>query len=222
MTVRGVVLWVWLLAMAAFQLAVVALPAGVIVAGRQGAGVWAVLDRLVMGPAPLAALVAVLAALGPGTLAALALWRLERLDLWAGVLVTPLLVPAALLGGSSEMGMRLALHASIGLAIGALCGVIGLGGVDKGLLRVAASCGVSPARRFLRVLLPLAAPGVLAGLVLANVASVAVSLVSAAMTVSRPLRAVLDLPPASLGALVGAGLVPCAAVAAALALLRRP
>jgi ABC-type spermidine/putrescine transport system permease subunit II len=219
---RGAILAAWLLAMAAFQVALVALPAGMILAAHPGATAMVLWTRLLSDGAPLAALVAVLSALGPGTLAALALWRRQSLGLASGLLLAPLLVPVGLLGGSRDLAVLLAGHAGVGLAIGSLCGVIGLGGVDRAVLRAAASCGLSPVRIWVRVLLPLAAPGVLAGMVLANVASVALSVVSVALAAPLPLTAVLLLPTASVTAAIGAALVLCAAVAAALALLRRP
>jgi putative spermidine/putrescine transport system permease protein len=221
MTARGAILAVGLLAMAVFQVAVVALPAGMIMAARPTGAAMALWDALVSGGAPLSAVVAVGAALGPGTLAALGLWRWHGLGLAAGLLMAPLLVPMALLGGTDGFALRLVGHGSVGLAIGAVCGFIGLSLVDRALLRVAASCGLSPVRTWLRVLVPLAAPGVLAGMVLANVASVSLSVVSVALVSPRSVMAVLTVPSASLAAVVGAALVLCAAVAAALALLRR-
>jgi ABC-type sulfate transport system permease component len=218
MTARGVFLFLWLLLMACLQLALVALPAGLILADRPQPDwpqLWTLLQQ---SRAPLAALVAMLAALGPGTLAALALWRRRRLGLRGGLLLTPVLMPVALLAGGDTL-LRLAGHAGLGLALGAICGFIGLSTVDPALLRAAASCGLSPPRAWRAVLLPLAGPGVLAGLVLANVASLALSLVAAAPPL--PLEALLRHP-AAMTAALGVSLLLCAATAAALALLRRP
>jgi len=220
MTVRGVMATAWLLAVAGVQAAVVAVPAVLILCGWQHSSWMGLWDEMVAGSAPLAAMVAVVAALGPGSLVALALWR-QRLGLVAGLLVTPLLMPVALLGSGENWAILLAGHASVGLALGALCGFIGLCGVDPRLLRAAASCGVSPGRAWIRVLLPLAAPGVLAGVVLANVASMALSLVGVAMRHPWLGWMGLTVSPASAVVVCGSALVPCVAVGVALALLRR-
>ena len=103
---------------------------------------------LLAGDAPLALGLSVASAIVLGSSAALLLWRLRTWGILAGLLLVPLLVPVALLTPYSDTSSALLLlmaHASQGLAFGTACGLLSLLGVEPGVLRAAACCGVSPA-----------------------------------------------------------------------------
>ncbi len=228
MSRRGLIATLLLLVLAALQLAMLAVPAALILAGQPTAS-WPLLwQRLVDGPAPLAALVALASALILGAPAGIALWR-RGWGLVTAMVLAPLLLPVALLGGSGDVdgqAILLAGHASLGLALGAGCCLLGLLPVDRRLLQAAASSGVSPAGAYRRVVLPLAMPGIAAGCLLTAAASLATSLVALALTMTQGRTASLASLP-HLGAspllsVLGVALLLCAATAAALALLRRP
>jgi putative spermidine/putrescine transport system permease protein len=226
MSMRRMVSALLLLILMVAQFAVLAVPSALVLAGQTPSS-WRMLSQQLRdGPAPLAGLAAVLAALLLGTPAALALWRRQGWGLIVGVLLTPLLLPVALLGGNGatmeSLGVLLAGHASLGLALGTACGLVGLSGVDPGMLRAAASCGVSPASAYRRVVWPLMAPGVVGGFLLSATASLATSLV--ALSLGRPpsLAALLGVGLSPALAVGGVALLLCAGTGSAMVLLRRP
>jgi ABC-type spermidine/putrescine transport system permease subunit I len=179
---------------------------------------------LLAGDAPLALGLAVASAILPGSLTALLLWRLLTLGILAGLLLLPLLVPVTLLTPFSDTSSELLLliaHAGLGLAFGTACGLLSLLGVEPGVLRAAACCGVSPASAVRRLLLPMMAPGILAGLVLAATASAGSSIVQALQGIPISLVAIHAVPPPIWLASGGLALLVCALFGAALALMRR-
>jgi len=209
-TLSFIVLVVFALA----QLAMLAVPAFLALQGRTLS--W---QQAAESPAITAALIAAAASLLLGLPAALALWRRNGWGLAGGMLLAPLLLPVALLG---DAPIRLAGHLSLGLAIGTACTLIGLGGIDRGLLRAASSAGISPAGTYRRVVLPLAMPGILAGILLSATASLAASLAEHAIAQPLPWAAIRAIALPQALAVLGIALLLGAAMAAVLALLRRP
>eukprot|EP01037_Dinobryon_pediforme_P005747 gene5747-5810_t len=183
----------------------------------------AILESLAEGILPLAILTAVATALMPGALAAMALWRLRSAGLATGLLIVPLLVPAVLFPFDADLNGRAATllsHASLGLALGALCGMTCLAPLEIGVLRAAAHSGVSPWGALRRVVLPVMLPGLAAATLLAITMPIVAAIIRASLRL--PALAVHGLPNVLM--LAGAGLaVVLAAIAAATAtLLRRP
>jgi ABC-type spermidine/putrescine transport system permease subunit II len=179
-------------------------------------------DDLMRGLTPWAALSAISAAVVLGPVAAVAMWRLHVSGLAAGLLVAPLLVPLGLLASPMGLGLgvTVASHASVGLALGALCGVASLAWLDLGVLRAAACSGVSPWGAVRRVVLPVMAPGILASALLAGAVSVVFGLTRVALAVPdfamiAPVRLVWL-------AALGCAVLLCAIAAAGLILMRRP
>ncbi len=224
MIVRLVLVVLLLSLLLALQAASLIVPSVLLLAA---AGVRALHDgalQLLAGVAPAALATAVVASVLLGSVAALALWRLRFWGLAAGLLVSPILFPVALLarGGSTESLVALfAGHASLGVAFGALCGLVCLIGVDGGMLRAAACCGVSPIDAIRRVLLPLMVPGIAAGAVLSAAASVCLSAVSQLQGTPAEFKTLLHQPAPIWLAAGGFALVLCAVASVALVLLRR-
>lgn len=117
------------------------------------------------------------AAVPLGTLAALGLWLRMRPRL-LGLFLLPMAVPAVIAAlalyfafaavglGSSLAGLVLA-HTVLAAPFVVVAVLASLRGVDPSLLRAAESLGAAPLSALFRVVLPLAAPGVLAGAVFA-------------------------------------------------------
>jgi putative spermidine/putrescine transport system permease protein len=159
-----------------------------------------------------------------GSAAAVALWRLQLRGITIGVILAPLLLPIAALaqGGHAQAQMLvLAGHASLGLAFGTGCSFARLAHVDRGVLRAAMCCGVSPLGTVRLVLLPLMAPGIWAGALLAALGSLGLSLATLIHGTPAPLTAMPVMPPAFWLTITGSGLLFCAVTTLALRLLRR-
>ena len=108
-----------------------------------------------------------------GTAAALGLWLRMRPRL-LGVFLLPMTVPAviaalalyfafAAIGIGSSLGGLVLAHSVLAAPFVVVAVLATLRGVDPALLRAAESLGASPALALLRVIVPLAAPGMLAG-----------------------------------------------------------
>jgi ABC-type spermidine/putrescine transport system permease subunit II len=209
---RAIVSTLVLTVLALAQFAILAVPAGLALAARKphGAALWQALQSW---QTLLACLVAVLAALLLGTPAALALWRRQGWGMVAGLLLAPLLVQSWL------MRNGLLGHASLGLGFGTACVLIGLAAVEPEMLRAAALCGLSPWRVYRRLVLPVAFPSVLAGLLLTATASLSASLAASLEALPPADSAGMALAPTLAGA--GLALLLCAVTGAALLLLRR-
>jgi putative spermidine/putrescine transport system permease protein len=119
----------------------------------------------------------VLLALPLGTLAAFGLWLRMRPRL-LGLLLLPMAVPAviaalalyfafAAVGLGSSLGGLVLAHTVLAAPFVVVAVLATLRGIDPGLLRAAESLGATLPAALLRVVLPLAAPGVLAGAVFA-------------------------------------------------------
>ena len=128
---------------------------------------------------------AVAVALPIGTLAALALerGRLRGRNLWAALLLSPLVVPgvaaglgflilAAALGLLRSRSVLIAAHVALVLPFVVRSVWVSVRNLDPALERAAASLGATPWRVFRRVTLPLLRPGLFAGLLFAIVVSV--------------------------------------------------
>jgi len=109
------------------------------------------------------------AALLPGSLAAMAMWRLRVSGPVLGVIAAPLLMPLPVLmfHYDTQSWPVIGLVVSQGLAIGVLCGALRLRHLEPALLRVAASSGWGPVAALRRVVLRQMMPGMFAALVLA-------------------------------------------------------
>jgi putative spermidine/putrescine transport system permease protein len=128
---------------------------------------------------------AVALALPVGTLAALALerGRLRGRNVWAALLLSPLVVPgvaaglgflilAASLGLLRSRSVLVAAHVVLVIPFVVRSVWVSVRNLDPALERAAASLGASPWRVFRRVTLPLLRPGLFAGLLFAVVVSV--------------------------------------------------
>jgi putative spermidine/putrescine transport system permease protein len=205
------------------QAVALTVPTALLLAKLGASGLEPMARAMLFGTAPIALAAAVAAAAVPGTLVALALWRLRYWGLTAGLLLAPVLMPIALLApgaGPANLAIQLAGHASLGLGLGACCGLLGLLSVDRGVLRAAQCCRVSKLGAVRRVLLPLMAPGISAGLLLAAVASLATSLVQQIQGTPATLMALASLPGPVWLAAAGVTVLMCALSGAALVLLR--
>ena len=127
---------------------------------------------------------AVALALPIGTLAALALerGRLRAPNLWAALLLSPLVVPgvaaglgflilAAAAGLLRSRAVLIAAHAALVLPFVVRSVWVSVRNLDPTLERAAASLGAPPRRVFFRVTLPLLRPGLFAALLFAVVVS---------------------------------------------------
>ena len=134
---------------------------------------------LLHDPATLTALAAAAAAAILGALIlAVAAWR--RSAFWLGPLLLPLLWPVVLrMGPDTELLAITIAHAAIGLSLGAICGVLSLSRLTRNVMRAALLCGVSPFGAVRRVMLPVLAPGLLAGTLLAATVSLLLSFLRA-------------------------------------------
>lgn len=119
----------------------------------------------------------VAAAVPLGTLAALGLWLRMRPRL-LGLFLLPMAVPAviaalalyfafAAVGLGSSLGGLILAHTVLAAPFVVVAVLASLRGVDPSLLHAAESLGAAPATALRRAILPLAAPGVLAGAVFA-------------------------------------------------------
>lgn len=168
---------------------------------------------------------AVAAAIFPGTLTAMALWRMRLSGLACGLLLAPLLVPMALFSfgdGPSGHAIFLLAHASLGLGLGTLCGIACLAWLDLGVLRAAACSGVSPWGALRRVVLPVMAPGILASFLLAIIIPVTMALLRSGLELHALALALPAQPRIVLLAAAGFAVVLAAIASAVMILLRRP
>jgi ABC-type spermidine/putrescine transport system permease subunit II len=220
MSLRGFLCGLLLALLALAQFAVLTLPAALVL-GEQSIRQNMFWTESNANIALLCNAIAVLCALLLGLPAALALWRWRGQGVAAAILLAPLLVPTGFLAGNQNspeaIAILLCAHASLGIGLGAGCGLAALHGVDAGLLKAAASAGIDPLRAYRRVILPLMGPGALAGMILAGTASMASSLVAMA---KAPPIALASLAAAPVLAMAGVALLVCALVMAALAFLR--
>lgn len=178
-----------------------------------------------LGSATPAIAVAATAAILPGTLAAMALWRMRLSGLAAGFLLAPLLLPMALFSfgddASGQVAFLLA-HAALGMGLGTLCGIACLAWLDLGVLRAAACCGVSPWGALRRVVLPVMAPGILAAALLAATISLGAAMTRAGLGLHTLAVALPPHPKILLMAAAGLAVVLAAVTSVVLVLLRRP
>lgn len=225
MSARALLARLVLVALCLMQMAVLVGYFGVLLMQPGAPKLPALLEALGAGRLPLEIAVAVATAALAGPLAAMALWRLRLAGIATGLLLAPLLLPLALPSfGGDRIGLLVALlrHASLGLALGTLCGVASLGWLDLGVLRAAAHSGVSPWGALRRVVLPAMAPGILASILLAAFAP----LVMAIFRLSLGLADFsLTMPPQmriTILAAAGMAVVLTAVTSSAVVLLRRP
>jgi ABC-type spermidine/putrescine transport system permease subunit II len=214
-----------LVALAVVQFAVLTMPAMLVLAARpasEWAGLW---SQAVSATVVECNAIAVVTSVLLGLPAALAAWRWRGLWVLVSLLVAPVLVPVALLAGteltSQGLTVLLVSHASLGLALGCGCALVALQGVEPGLLEAAACAGVGPLAAGRRVVLPLIAPGILAGVLLSGASSMMLSLVSIAMGPPAGYAALSRLTASPILAVIGIALLLCAVVLAAMTLLRR-
>lgn len=225
MTLRAFLPRALLVAMSALQLVLLAGFLAVILA-QQGAPDLASLLRQSLGRTEtLAVVLAVAAAMLPGTIAAMALWRTRRSGMSAALILSPLLLPMALFSfGDDPRGHALFLlaHAGLGLGLGTLCGMACLAWLDLGVLRAAACSGVSPWGAMRRVVLPVMAPGILAASLLSAIMPVAMALLRSGLDLRALSLATPSQPVIVLMAAAGLAVILAAFLWAVLALLRRP
>jgi ABC-type Fe3+ transport system permease subunit len=182
-------------------------------------------DALSAGRLPMAVVAAVATAVLAGPIAAMALWRLRLAGIATGLLLAPLLLPLALPSfGDGRIGLAVVLlsHASLGLALGTLCGMASLFWLDPGVLRAAAHSGLSPWGALVRVVLPVMAPGILASILLSAIVPLLLAMARLSfglgdMALSVPPQMRLTLLAAS-----GMALLLAAVASASVVLLRRP
>ncbi len=182
-------------------------------------------DALSTGRLPVAIAVAVGAAVLAGPLAAMALWRLRLAGIATGLLLAPLLLPLALPSfgdGRTGIAVLLLSHASLGLALGTLCGVASLGWLDLGVLRAAAHSGVSPWGALRRVVLPVMAPGIFASILLSAVVPLLLAMVRLSFGLEEIALAVPPQARITLLAASGMAVLLAAIASASVVLLRRP
>jgi ABC-type spermidine/putrescine transport system permease subunit II len=181
-----------------------------------------IVQRLTDGILPAAILAAAACALSPGAMAAMALWRLRSAGLASGLLAAPLLIPVVLFHFGDDTQGRLGTllsHASLGLALGAICGMACLAPLEIGVLRAAAMCGVSPWGALRRVVLPVMLPGLVAAVLLAITVPILASIFRQALNLPELL--ILPIPHVVMIAGAGLAVLLCAIAAAAVTLLRR-
>lgn len=223
LTVRGIAAAVLLLALAFVQIVVLILPAALVLADRPPAGWIALWTQATAGTAVLCNAVAVTAVPLLGLPAAIALWRWRSQGVILSMLLAPILLPAGVPADTDDtiagLAMQLTTHASLGIAFGTLCCLIALRGVDRGLLAASASAGVGRLGTYRRIVLPLAAPGVVAGVLLAGAGSMTISIVAIAKGPPAGLAGLTDLGPSQWLAVAGVALLLCAVVLAAITLL---
>lgn len=224
MTLRTSLAWLLLALLGLFQILALTLPPALLLGGH-GPGALPALAHQIGGGTALPVLdAAIAAAIVPGTLAAMALWRLRVWGLAASLLLAPLLLPMALLAatdGPAGLAAAVIAHASLGLGIGVGCGLGSLAGLDRGVLRAAACCGVSPLGMIWRVVLPVMAPGMLAAILLSALASLGTSLVGLLHGRIDDIALLTTLPPATWLAASGSAALVCAIAWISLVLLRR-
>jgi ABC-type spermidine/putrescine transport system permease subunit II len=223
LTPRGVVAGLLLGLLALVQITVLTLPAALVLADRP-ASAWTLMwTQATAGTAVLCNAVAVAAVLVLGLPASLALWRWHSQGVFLAVLLAPLLLPAGLLADSETttigLAVLLAAHCSLGIAFGTGCGLVALLGVDRDLLRASASAGIGRFGTYRRVVLPLIAPGILAGVLLAGASSMAMSLVAIAKGPPAAITALSGLGASPILAVAGVALLLCAVVLSAVTLL---
>ncbi len=120
-------------------------------------------------------LLAIIGALIGGVGVSFAAW--QRGVWWLGPMLLPLFWPVTLrFGAATWPPLVYVVHAALGLGLGTICGTNCLNRLSPGMLRAALLCGESPFGVVLRVMLPVMAPGVLAGVLLASIGSVLLTL----------------------------------------------
>jgi ABC-type spermidine/putrescine transport system permease subunit II len=112
---------------------------------------------------------AALAALVFGGVAAITMWRLQAGRLVTALILIPLLLPLPYYLFEHDPMLRFAWPSALGqgIAIGALCGVVRLSGLNPSVLQAAANCGVGPITAYCRLVLSRIAPALLAAALLA-------------------------------------------------------
>lgn len=215
----------WLAGVALAQCAVLTVPALLVLASRPASdwtGLW---SQAVSGIVVACNAASVVSSVLLGLPTALAAWRWRAPWGMVALVVAPVLVPVALLAGTdlSAQGLMVLLvsHASLGLALGCGCALVALQGVDLALLEAAACARVGPLGACWRVVLPLIAPGIVAGVLLSGACSMTLSLVGVAMGRPAAFAALAGLPASPVLAVIGIALVLWAVVLAAVTLLRR-
>lgn len=225
---RSKAAWLVLLLLSTAQVAVLTVPLALAI-GRRPDLAWRDLaQQMAGGTAPWAAIAAIAGAILLGGPAGMALWRARAGAAWAGLLLTPALVPITLmaqspgtLGDLPPLGLLLACHAGMGLGFGAGFTWLALLPLDSGMLRAAASCGWSPAGVFGRLMLPLALRGMAAGGFLATLMSLSISLGHLLPALAAPLPDMLTLPKLLILSVTGSVLLASLAVGTAMMLLKR-
>ncbi len=219
MTWRSSAAWLLVATLGFLQFLMMLLFAQSLLQGGGAPALAQMLRQITHMPTALAIGASVASAVLLGAPSALALWRLRSFGLMAGFLLAPLLVPIAWLAmdGSAGVIVMLAAHASLGLATGTVCGMISLAGIDLGVLRAAACCGVSPSGVVRRVMLPMMAPGILASALLATLLTVAMALTKHGTAIA----ATLPMAGTSWLAAAGIAVLVCALSGLTLLLVRR-
>jgi putative spermidine/putrescine transport system permease protein len=166
-----------------------------------------------------------LAAIIPGSLAAIAMWRLRVAGPVLGILLAPLLLPLPVLMAQYEPQAWPVIGIAVGqgIAIGAICGAFRLRRLEHGVLKAAASCGWGTFAAYRKLVLRRMAPGVLAALVLA-VCLQAVNLAGLeSLGAATPGHVGISIPAIQNSLLLAAGLAIalCLLVTLAVAFLRR-
>ena len=225
MTFRAFLARSVLTALCALQLALLAGFIAVLLTQPTAPNLAALMRQSLGGPEALAIASSVAAAILPGTLSAMALWRMRLSGLAAGLLLAPLLLPIALFSlGDDPNGVRMALlaHTSLGLGLGTLCGIACLAWLDLGVLNASACSGVSPWGTMRRVVLPVMAPGILAATLLAAIIPIALAMLRTALGLHAVVIALPAQPKIIALAAIGLAIVLTAIASAVAILLRRP
>jgi ABC-type spermidine/putrescine transport system permease subunit II len=225
MTLRAFLARSVLLVLCAVQLALLAGFIAALLMQPTAPNLAALVRQSLAGPEGLAIASAVAAAILPGTLAAMALWRMRLSGLAAGLLLAPLLLPIALFGfddGPRALTIFLLAHAGLGLGLGTLCGIACLAWLDLGVLNAAACSGVSPWGTMRRVVLPVMAPGILAATLLAATIPLALAMLRTALGLHALVIALPAQPKIIALAAIGLAITLTAIASAAAILLRRP
>lgn len=218
-----------LLVLAAFQFLALAVPLALLLAAPGALPPMVLAGRVLGGDTPLLAAADVAGSVLGGTAAALALWRVRRagvpVGMLAGVLVAPLLAASALLlrgPGVEGLALSLAGFAAQGVAIGTICGLAGLRGIDVGVLRAAQMCRATPLGAIRRVLLAPMAPGVVAGGLLSATAAFGLGLVDTGRAGGlADIGSLAARPTTSIWVAGGLAVLAAVICAVSLALLRR-
>jgi putative spermidine/putrescine transport system permease protein len=166
-----------------------------------------------------------LAALLPGSLAAIAMWRLRVAGPVLGILASPLLLPLPVLMVQYEPQAWpiIGIVAGQGIALGALCGALRLRRLEHGVLKAAASCGWGPFAAYRKLVLRRLAPGMLAAFVLAVCLQVVAVMGLDSLSAATPGHAGMSIPAMRNSLLLAGGLAIalCLLITVALGFLRR-